>query len=220
MCPERLMPHLMIAALSTTLAATPQSTQHNTKASSEEPFCSFRMLDAKLSLLTNRQDVLKAAFNPASGSAPSARRTEAVRSMYSTAAEIGSIARRLERLYEGRHQGFGVRTFRLIRIEAQTVQRDLGAVTKAQTGGAHELAMKHLDERVVSLVVHSKLYQADTEQFVAPRVHGHAANRSDPKTHFKANRLHARGGVFQGLTVVPGSLVRVSGGPERVPSIT
>ena len=58
------------------------------------------------------------------------------------------------------------------------------------------------------------------EQFVAPRTHGHAANRSDPKTHFKANRLHACGGVFRGLTVVPGSSVRVSGGPERVPNIT
>ena len=154
MRPKRLMARLMVAALSTTLAATPQPAQHNTKASSEEPFRSFRMLDAKLSLLTNQQDALKAAFNPASGSASSASRTEAARSMNSTAAEIGSIARRLERLYEGRHQRFGVQTFRLIRIKAQKVQRDLGAVTKAQTGGARDLAMKRLDERVVSLVVH------------------------------------------------------------------
>ncbi len=34
------------------------------KASSEEPFRSFRMLDAKLTLLANQQDALKAAFNP------------------------------------------------------------------------------------------------------------------------------------------------------------
>jgi len=154
MRPKRLMAPLMVAALSTTLAATPQPAQHNTKASSEEPFRSFRMLDAKLSLLTNQQDALKAAFNPASGSASSARRTEVARNMNSTAAEIGSIARRLERLYEGRHQRFGVRTFRLIRIKAQKVQRDLGAVTKAQTGGARDLATKRLDERVVSLIVH------------------------------------------------------------------
>jgi hypothetical protein len=102
--------------------------------------------------------------------------------MNSTAAEIGSIAGRLERLYEGRHQRFGVRTFRLIRIKAQEVQRDLGAVTKAQTGGARDFAMKRLDERVVSLVVHFEAVSGDMEQFVAPRVHGHAANRSDPKT--------------------------------------
>ena len=58
------------------------------------------------------------------------------------------------------------------------------------------------------------------EQFVVPRAHGHAANRNDPRTHFKVNRSHASGGVFQGLTVVPGSSVRVSGGPEGVPNIT
>src|SRR5437588_12060096 len=154
MRPKRLMARLMVAALSTTLAPAPQPAQHNRKASSEEPFRSFRMLDAKLSILTNQQDALKAAFNPASGSASSARRTEAARSMSSATAEVGRIARRLERLYEGRHQRFGVQTFRLIRIKAQKVQRDLGAVTKAQTGGARDLAMKRLDERVVSLVVH------------------------------------------------------------------
>lgn len=151
MHPKRLMAWLTVAAFSTTLAATPQSAQHNTKASSEEPFRSFRMLDAKLSLLTNQQDALKATFNPASSSA--SRQTEAAGRMNSTAAEIGSIARRLERLYEGRHQRFGVQTFRLIRIKAQETQRDLSAVTKAQTGGALDLAIKRLDERVVSLVV-------------------------------------------------------------------
>jgi hypothetical protein len=128
------------------LAATPQPAQHNTKASSEEPFRSFRMLDAKLSLLTNQQDALKASSSVS-------RQTEAAGRMNSTAAEIGSIARRLERLYEGRHQRFGVQTFRLIRIKAQEIQRDLSAVTKAQMGGALDLAIKRLDERVVSLVV-------------------------------------------------------------------
>jgi hypothetical protein len=132
---------------------------HNTEVSSEEPFRSFRMLDAKLSLLTSQQDALKAAFNPVqSGSrnnaARSGRRTEVARSMNFTAAEIGSIAGRLERLYKGRHQRFGVQTFRLTRIKAEEVQRDLRAVTKAQTGGALDLAMKRLDERIVSLVVH------------------------------------------------------------------
>ena len=63
------------------------------KASSEEPFRSFRMLDAKLTLLANQQDALKAAFNPVqsgSGSeaANSGRRTAASRSMNFTAAGI------------------------------------------------------------------------------------------------------------------------------------
>jgi hypothetical protein len=153
MHPRRLMVWLMLLAFSTNLAATPKLTPQNTKGSSEEPFRSFRMLDANLTLLTNQQGTLKAAFNPAPGSESSGRQTEAVRGMNSTAAEIGSIARRLERLYEGHHQRFGVQTFRLIRIKAQEVQRDLSAVTKAKTGGARDLAMKRLDERVVSLVV-------------------------------------------------------------------
>jgi hypothetical protein len=150
---KRLMAWIIVAAFSTTLAATPQPTQHNTKASSEEPFRSFRMLDAQLSLLTNQQDALKAAFNPASDSASSARRTEAARSMNFTAAGIGRIAARLERLYEGRHQRFGVQTFRVIRIKAEEVQREVSAVAKAQTRGALDLAIKRLDERIVSLVV-------------------------------------------------------------------
>src|SRR5690349_5942615 len=70
-----------------------------------------------------------------------------------TAAGIGSIAGRLERLYEGRHQRFGIHTFRVIRIKAEEVQRDVSAVTKEQAGSALELAVKRLDEGIVSLVV-------------------------------------------------------------------
>jgi hypothetical protein len=158
MRPKRLMAWIIVAAFSTTLDAAPKQMPHTTRASSEEPFRSFRMLEAKLSLLTLQQDALKAAFNPVqsgSGSiaAPSGRRTEAAKSMNLTAAGIGSIAGRLERLYEGRHQRFGIQTFRVIRIKAEEVQRDVSAVTKAKTGSALELAVKRLDEGIVSLVV-------------------------------------------------------------------
>jgi hypothetical protein len=156
MPPMRLMAWLMVAALSTTLVAAPQPTPHNTKAFSEEPFRSFRMLDAKLSLLTNQLDALKAAFNPVqsgSGSKAAPSWRQAARSMNFTAAGIGSIAGRLERLYEVRHQRFGVQTFRVIRIKAEEVQRNVSAVTKAQTRGVLDLAMNRLDERIVSLVV-------------------------------------------------------------------
>jgi hypothetical protein len=168
----------MVAAFSTTMAAAPKPTPQKTKASSEEPFRSFRMLDTKLSLLTNQQDALKAAFNPGSGSAPSGRQTRAARSMNSTSAEIGSIARRLERLYEGRHQGFGVQTFRLMRVSAQEIQRDISAVTKAQTGGALDLAVKRLDERVVSVVVQ---FQAVSGEYGAVRCSPGAWTCCQPK---------------------------------------
>jgi hypothetical protein len=156
--PKRLMAWLTVAALSTTLVAAPKRTPHSSKASSEEPFRSFRMLDAKLTLLTDQQDALKAAFSPVhsgSGSiaAPSQRRTTASRSMNFTAAGIGRIAGGLEHLYKGRHQRFGVQMFRIMRIKAQEVQRGVNAVAKAQTRSALDLATKRLDERIVSLVV-------------------------------------------------------------------
>jgi hypothetical protein len=180
---NRLMVWPMVAVCATTLAAPAKPTPQNAKASSEEPFRSFRMLDAKLTLLTNQQAALKPAFNPVqsgSGSttAQPGRRTEAARSMNFTAAEIASIAGRLERLYEGRHQRFGVQTFRLIRIKAQEVQRDLSAVAKAQTGGALDLTMKRLDERIVSLVVH---FQAVSGGFGAVRCSPGAWTCCQPK---------------------------------------
>jgi hypothetical protein len=183
MPPKHMMAWLMVAALSTTLVAAPKQTPHNTKASSEEPFRSFRMLDAKLSLLTNQQDALKAAFNPMqSGSgriaAPSGRGTGAARSMNFTAAGIGSIAGRLERLYEGRHQRFGVQTFRVIRIKAEKVQRDVSAVTKAETRGALDLAIKRLDERILSLVVQ---FQAAAGGYGAVRCSPGAWTCCEPK---------------------------------------
>ena len=181
--PKGLMAWLMVAALATNLAAAQKRTPHNTEASSEEPFHSFRMLDAKLSLLTNQQDALKAAFNSVqsgSGStaAQSGRRTEAAKSMNLTAVGIGSIAGRLERLYEGRNQRFGIQTFRLIRIKAEEVQRDVSAVTQAQTGGAMELAVKRLDEGIVSLVVQ---FQAASGGYGAVRCSPGAWTCCEPK---------------------------------------
>src|ERR1700730_181829 len=113
---EGLTVLLAVAVLSKTLIAAPKRTQHSRKASSGKPFRSFRILDAKLTLLANQQDALKAAFNPVqsgSGSiaAPSERRTKTSRSMNFTAAGIERIAGGLDRLYEERPQGFGGEMF-------------------------------------------------------------------------------------------------------------
>src|ERR1700720_2300595 len=119
--PKRLMALLSVAALSTTLVAAPKQTRHSSKASSEEPFRSFRMLDAKLTLLAHQQEALNAAFNPAqmgsrSEAANSGRRTTLPSNMNSTAAGIVRVAGELERLYQRRHQPFGVQMFRALRI--------------------------------------------------------------------------------------------------------
>jgi hypothetical protein len=180
---KRLMAWLTVAAISTILVAAPKRTPHSSKASSEEPFRSFRMLDAKLTLLTDQQEALKAAFSPVhSGSgtivAPSQRRTTASRSMNFTAAGIERMAGGLEQLYEGRHQRFGVQMFRIMRIKAQEVQRSVNVVAKAQTRSALDLATKRLDERIVSLVVQ---FQAASGGYGAVRCSPGAWTCCEPK---------------------------------------
>ena len=155
--PKCLMAWLTVAALSTTLVAAPKPTPHSSKASGEEPFGSFRMLDTNLTLLAHQQEALNAALNPVQGGsrseAASGRRKTASSDMNSTAAGIVRVAGGLERLYQRRHQPFGVEMFRIMRIKAQEVQRAVNAVAKAQTRSALDLATKRLDERIVSLVV-------------------------------------------------------------------
>jgi hypothetical protein len=181
--PKRLMAWLTVGALSTTLVAAPKRTEHRSKASSEEPFRSFRMLDVKLTQLTEQQDALKAAFSPVQSgsgsiSAPSQRRTTASRNMNLTAAGIERIAGGLEHLYEGRHQRFGVQMFRIMRIKAQEVQRGVNAVAKAQTRGTLDLATKRLDERIMSLIVQ---FQAASGGYGAARCSPGAWTCCEPK---------------------------------------
>src|ERR1700687_4839769 len=64
---KRLMAWLTVAALSTTLVAATKRTPRSSKASSEEPFRSFRILDAKLTLLAQQQEALNAALNLVQG---------------------------------------------------------------------------------------------------------------------------------------------------------
>jgi hypothetical protein len=156
--PKRLMAWLTVAVLSTTLVAATKRTPRSSKASDEEPFRSFRVLDAKLTVLAQQQGDLNAALNLAQGdsrnkAADSRRRTRASSDMNSTAAEIVLVAGRLESLYQRSHQHFGVEVFRVLRMRAKEVQRELSAVAKAPTRSRAESAAKRLDHGVVSLVV-------------------------------------------------------------------
>src|ERR1700686_3343367 len=142
---KRLMAWLTVAALSTTLVAAPKRIPHSPKASNGEPFESFRMLDTKLTLLAQQQEALNVAFNPVqvgsrSEAANSGRRTTTSSNMNSTAAGIVLVAGGLERLYQSRHQPFGVQMFRALRIRAEEVQRGVSAVATAQTQSAAEPA--------------------------------------------------------------------------------
>ena len=179
---KRLMAWLTVAALSTTLVAAPKRIPHSPKASNGEPFESFRMLDTKLTLLAQQQEALNVAFNPVqvgsrSEAANSERRTTAS-NMDSTAAGIVLVAGGLERLYQRRHQRFGVQMFRALRIRAEEVQRGVGAVATAQTRSAAESAAMRLDEGVVSLVVQ---FQAASGGYGAARCSAGAWTCCEPK---------------------------------------
>lgn len=154
----RLIVWLTVAAFSANLVAAPKPTPHTAKAASDEPFRSFRTLDAQLTILANQLDALKKTdFDPGQTSSQSTaaltERRKIFKDMSTTAAGFGTIVGRLERLYERRHQPFGVKTFKMIRLKAKQVQRDVNAVAKSQTRTALDLATKQLDEGVVSLVL-------------------------------------------------------------------
>jgi len=172
---QRLMAWLSLAALSTTLFAAPKQPQARPKESNDEPFRSFRMLDTKLTLLTNQQNALKTLQ---AGSVNTRRRTAACSSMSHTATQIDHIAGALERLYERRHQTFGIRIFKLMQKRAQEVQPRVRAVAKAQTRSALDLAIKNLDQGIVSLVVQ---FQAASGGYGATRCPRGAWTCCEPK---------------------------------------
>jgi hypothetical protein len=180
---NHLMAWLTVAILSTTLVAAPKCIPDSPKASNGEPFRSFRMLDAKLTLLAHQREALNAAFNPVqtgcrSQAANSDSRPASSDDMHSTAAGIVLVAGELERLYQRRHQPFGVQMFRALRIRAEEVQRGVSAVARAQTRSDAESAGKRLDEGMVSLVVQ---FQAASGGYGAVRCSPGAWTCCEPK---------------------------------------
>ncbi len=180
---KHLMAWLTVAALSTALVAAPRRISNSSKASGEEPFRSFRTLDAKLTLLAQQQVALNAALNLVQGgsrskAADSRRRTTASSNMNYTAAGIVLVAGGLESLYQRRHQPFGVQMFRALRMRAEEVQRGVSAVAKAQTRSTAESAAKRLDDGIVSLVVQ---FQAASGGYGAARCSPGAWTCCQPK---------------------------------------
>jgi hypothetical protein len=170
------------AALLSSVTLSKQMPQ-NTTATSEEPFRSFRILDAKLTLLTTQQDALKVAFSltesdPGAATGQITRRKKASRSMNTTAAEIERLAGGLERLYERRHQSFGVKMFREMRIDAENVQSGVNSMAKAQAPSAIDRATRMLDQRILSLVAQ---FRAASGGYGATRCEAGAWTCCEPK---------------------------------------
>jgi hypothetical protein len=172
-----------VAAVLLSSTAGSKQTPHRTTAVSEEPFRSFRVLDAKLTLLTNQQDALKAAASLTASDSEAtpdqiARRKKASQSMNATAAEIGRLAGALERLYQRRHQSFGLQMFKRMRLKAEKVQSGVNSMANAQSRTALDHATKTLDERILSLVVQ---FQAASGGYGAARCQPGAWTCCEPK---------------------------------------
>jgi len=152
-----LFTSLVLAALPTIVVAAPGRIPQR-GATSGEPFRSFRLLDQKLTLLSNQQSALKAALgagrvNSSSNNSSSESATVILRRMSSTTTAIDRIAGRLEHLYQSRHESFGVRMFKILRSRAQAVQRDVSSVRRARMPSDASAAGQRLEEHLVSLVM-------------------------------------------------------------------
>ena len=127
-------------------------------AAGGEPFRSFRLLDQKLTLLSNQQSALKAALgagrvNSSSNNSSSASASVILRRMISSTTAIDRIAGGLEHLYQSRRESFGVRMFKILRSRAQAVQRDVSSVRRARMPSDASAAGQRLEEHLVSLVM-------------------------------------------------------------------
>lgn len=153
----RFFAFLTVAAWSTSFVATPVALQAATTADGE-PFHSFRLLDTKLTLLSNQQSDLKRALSAGGLSSSRGRLASpslapTLTRMSSTTAAIERITARLERLYQDRQEPFGVRSFRILRGRAQGVGRAVNSFRRARTQGDRSLAENRLDQQVVSLII-------------------------------------------------------------------
>ena len=153
-----LFTSLVLAALPTIVVAAPGRVPQSGRAASGEPFRSFRLLDQKLTLLSNQQSALKAALgagrvNSSSNNSSSASAPVILRRMISTTTAIDRIAGGLEHLYQSRRESFGVRMFKILRSRAQAVQRDVSSVRRARMPSDASAAGQRLEEHLVSLVM-------------------------------------------------------------------
>ena len=142
----------------TIVVAAPGRVPQSGRAASGEPFRSFRLLDQKLTLLSNQQSALKAALgagrvNSSSNNSSSASAPVILRRMISTTTAIDRIAGGLEHLYQSRRESFGVRMFKILRSRAQAVQRDVSSVRRARMPSDASAAGQRLEEHLVSLVM-------------------------------------------------------------------
>jgi hypothetical protein len=140
------------------LAGQKRSVPHSAATASRlEPFRSFAILDAKLSLLTSQQASLEASLNgraPEPGASTAAQsRAKLLNSMRVTSAEIRRLTAHLQSRYARQHRAFGVKILKLLRARANAVHRDIYVVQRAHTESSARVADERLGKGIVALVL-------------------------------------------------------------------
>jgi hypothetical protein len=129
-----------------------------TGPSVDEPFVTFRLLDERLTRLETQQRTLQAVLEEGQSNAEhnlAGKRpwAEPAHAMNTTNRSIQRLLIRAERLYRIRHRRFGIRLFRILRIRAEAVQRDIVAVQTARNKIAAESAQSELASSVLSFTL-------------------------------------------------------------------
>ena len=136
-----------LVTLATVIVATStwvSAKAHDRQNARIEPSYSFALLDKKLTLLGQQQAKLT------EGKASS--RAVAGRSMKRTTASIERSALRLQSYYERRHEQFGVRTFRLLRVRAAAVRSSVNSFEVARSDRTREAELIALNTHMLALV--------------------------------------------------------------------
>jgi hypothetical protein len=139
----------------TPVCACAQAYRHPTRI---EPSYSFALLDKKLSLLDQQQTSL--------ADKDTKSRIAAARSIQQIAASIQRTTFRLQQFYQRRHERFGVKIFRVLRLRASAVQRASSSLELARNNPARAAQLKVLNTRILALITQ---FQASSGGYSALR---------------------------------------------------
>jgi hypothetical protein len=154
---------LLHAVLATSLLLNPMAGEKQSSARlrktnlKPEPFRSFAILDAKLSVLTSQQASLQGALNASGagvqGSARSQTRSKLLNNMRVVIAQILGVTTRLQSRYARQHRSFAARIFGALRSRANAVSHELHSVRRAHTLSSARTADERLGNGIVALVL-------------------------------------------------------------------
>jgi hypothetical protein len=174
---------LLTTLLLNPLAGEKRSALHSARsASGLEPFRSFAILDAMLSLLTCLLASLEATLSgrglESGASTPPQSRAKLLNNMRVTSADITRLTAHLQSRSAKQHRAFGVKILKLLRARANAVSRDIYVVQRTHTASSARLADERLGKGIVALVLQ---FQAVSGGYATTQCAAHEWTCCEPK---------------------------------------